>query len=148
MKNEKGSTLVTAIVITMVLMILLGACFSIASSYHTRSIKNHQEKQAYITAKSIVDTIELQINAHNNEFIPDAKGKTIDFPDIELTNDTCEVKKATITRPENNIIVIVATAKNFGRTQDIQLTLQKNNSGTWEKLQYSHKGDVVYETQQ
>lgn len=106
MKNEKGSTLVTAIVITMVLMILLGSCFSIASSYHTRSIKNHQEKQAYITAKSIVDTIELQINAHNNEFIPDAKGKTIDFPDIELTNDTCEVKKQQL-RDQKTILLLL-----------------------------------------
>ncbi|WP_028042154.1 hypothetical protein [Candidatus Stoquefichus massiliensis] len=147
MNNEKGSSIVMAVVVGMVLTVLLGACFAIASSYHNRSIRNNQERQAYLTAKSIVDTISLQITAGNSEFIPVETKPTIAFNDIQLTDDTCEERKATITLNETDkVIVIVATATNYGRTQEIQLTMnQDSTTGQWQNLQYSHKGETVYE---
>lgn len=153
MKNEKGSTIVTALVITMILMILLGTCFAIASSYHNRSIANHQERQAYLTARSIVETISKEIKAGPNEdgfnaFIPKTVSQSIEFPNIQLTGDTCEERKATITLEKEDIIVIVATATNYGRTQEIQLTMQKDAlTKQWKELQYSNKGETVYETE-
>lgn len=144
MKNQKGSTIVTAMVIAMVLTILLGACFAIASSYHNRSIKNHQERQAYLTAMSIVDTISAKICANDNNYIP--TDQPIEFPDIQLTNDTCEKRSATITLKQTNIIVIVASATNYGKTQTIQLTMEKKDS-VWHNLQYSSEGEIVYENE-
>ncbi|MFR7592312.1 MAG: hypothetical protein ACLUVC_12760 [Longibaculum sp.] len=146
MNNKKGSTLVSAMVIGMVLTILIGGCFAIASSYHTRSIKNHQERQAYLTAKAIVDTIAEEIKQENPYFIPEQVGETKNIPDIQLTNDTCESKSAKITLPQQNVFVIVASATNFGRTQTIQLTIQKTGT-TWEKPIYSNEGETVYETE-
>lgn len=152
MKNEKGSSIVTAMVVAMILTILLGACFAIASSYHTRSLKNHQERQAYLTAKSIVDTISDQIKSNEinpNPFIPNETNPTITFNDIQLDGDTCEAKSATITLQESNIIVIVGKATNLGRTQEVQLTMNKNSStNQWQNLQYSQKGETVYEIEQ
>ncbi|WP_050635581.1 hypothetical protein [Candidatus Stoquefichus sp. SB1] len=147
MKSEKGSSIVMAVVVGMVLTILLGACFAIASSYHNRSIMNHQERQAYLTAKSIVDTISVQITAGNDNFIPKESEPTIEFNDIQLTGDTCEEKKATITlNNTDNVIVIVASATNYKQTQEIQLTMTKDSTtGQWQNLQYSHKGETVYE---
>ena len=100
-----------------------------------------------MTAKSIVDTISLQITAGNSEFIPVETKPTIAFNDIQLTDDTCEERKATITLNETDkVIVIVATATNYGRTQEIQLTMnQDSTTGQWQNLQYSHKGETVYE---
>ena len=133
-------------VIGMVLTILIGGCFAIASSYHTRSIKNHQERQAYLTAKAIADTIYGEISEGNDNFIPKTDNPQIQFDNIQLTNDTCESKSATITLQQENVIVIVARATNFGRTQTIQLTIQKTGT-TWENPIYSNEGETVYETE-
>lgn len=145
MKNERGSTIVTAVVVGMILTILVVACFAIASSYHMRSLKNHQERQAYLTARAIVDTISTQIQAGNAEFIPH-ENTPIHFPDIQLTNDTCDERKATITLERSDIIVIVGTATHFGKIQEIQLTMQKDSTtNQWQNSQYSHKGESAYE---
>ena len=148
MKNEKGSSIVTALVIAMIMTVLLGGCFAIASSYHTRSIKNHQERQAYLTAKSIVDTIAVKIQAGDEQFIPTSTTTPINFDNIQLTGDTCEKRSAIITLKEDKIIVIVGKATNFGREQTVQLTLYKNNNNLWSSPQYSNEGeDIIYETE-
>lgn len=148
MKNEKGSTIVTAIVIAMILTVLLGTILLIANSYHNRSLKNNQDRQAYLTAKSIVDTISKQIAVNNDDFIPAELNQPMEFPEIELSGDTCEQRKATITLEQENVIVIVGIATNFGQTQEIQLTMKKDSDkNEWQNLQYSNKGETVYETE-
>lgn len=147
MNNKKGSAIATAVVIAMVVMILLGTCFTIAASYHNRSLENHQQRQAYLTAKSIADTISNQISLEDKAFIPEIVNESITFTNIQLTNDSCTDRKAKIIREQENVIVIVASATNYGQEETIQLTMNKNN-GIWENIGYSKEGETIYEIEQ
>lgn len=147
MNNKRGSAIVTAVVIAMVVMVLLGTCFTIAASYHNRSLMNHQQRQAYLTAKSIADTISNQINGEVSDFIPTTVGETITFDNIQLSNDNCTNRKATITLKETNIIIIVASATSYNQTETIQLTMSKEN-GIWNNIGYSNEGETIYEIEQ
>lgn len=147
MNNKRGSAIATAVVIAMVVLILLGTCFTIAGSYHNRSLENHQDRQAFLTAKSIVDTVSHQITLKDDDFIPDYTNDTITFPNIQITNDPCSKRTATITRVKDNIIVIVASATSYGQEETIQLTMSYQD-GSWKNIGYSKEGETIYEIQQ
>ena len=56
-RNSKGSTILWAITIIMVLMITIAGGLTISYSYFQRSIQNNNKRQAYLTAKGIIENI-------------------------------------------------------------------------------------------
>ena len=50
-KNEKGSSLIFALVVISILITVVAACMAIAFSYYNRTIVANSDRQAYLTAK-------------------------------------------------------------------------------------------------
>ena len=61
-KNEKGSSLIFAVVVIMVLSIVIAAALAISYTYYNRSIANNSQRQAYLTAKSVLTNVVDNIN--------------------------------------------------------------------------------------
>ena len=59
--NNRGSTIIMAIEIVLVIFIILGTALAIATSYQKRAVVEHARKQAYLNGVSVVDTIAGQI---------------------------------------------------------------------------------------
>ena len=56
-RNQKGSALLWAITVIMVLMITVAAALGISYSYYNRSVQNNNRRQAYLTAKGVIQNI-------------------------------------------------------------------------------------------
>lgn len=56
-RNQKGSALLWAITVIMVLMITVAAALGISYSYYNRSVNNNSKRQAYLTAKGVIQNI-------------------------------------------------------------------------------------------
>lgn len=52
LKNNKGSTITTAIIVLMIVLVLTGGMYMIATVYYSDSEANHYNRQAYLFAKS------------------------------------------------------------------------------------------------
>ncbi len=52
LKNNKGSTITTAIIVWMIVLFLTGGMYMIAVVYYQDSEQNHNYRQAYLFAKS------------------------------------------------------------------------------------------------
>lgn len=55
--NEAGSGIVWALTVAGFLLILVGAVLTLSLSYHNRSLKNDDQRQAYLTARSGAEMI-------------------------------------------------------------------------------------------
>lgn len=155
--NDKGSSIITGIVIVMIIFIILGTSLAIATSYQQRAVNEHARKQAYLNAIAIVDAIAGELNDTDSEqFLPpdDGSSKIIEnvvLPTtmIDSQNGNKEVTSSTGTitgeiiydRIENNEIdktAIYIRINSTYATQEefIQLKLRKY-AGQWRKVSYS-----------
>ena len=106
-RDSKGSTLLWAITIIMVLMITIAGGLTISYSYFQRSIQNNNKRQAYLTAKSIIENIVEKIEEDDSEYvklIPQIEGNSVTLT-IQLPEEANlgKVTKAVITRKEIEI---------------------------------------------
>lgn len=60
--HTRGSAIVWAMAVTMILTIFVTAVLSIALAFVTRSIRQNAQKQAYFTARSAIDTLAGEIS--------------------------------------------------------------------------------------
>ncbi|MGN1392084.1 MAG: hypothetical protein ACI4WQ_08850 [Sharpea porci] len=67
-KNEEGSTIVAVVIVTMLVLILTGAMYMLAQSYYNRSVRNNDERQAYLYAKSEVKIIADNLKKETGSF--------------------------------------------------------------------------------
>lgn len=146
--DEKGSTIITGVVIVMIIFVILGTALGIAMNYQKRSINEHARKQAYLNAVSIVDTIAGQIaNGSNDSFIPQTTTAPITVTDIQLPDSRGGTVTATISldTEKENIIHINVTSTYNKQTEKIELRMQKYQN-KWYKLNYSQGDDSNEET--
>ena len=118
-KNEKGSSLIFAVVVIMVLSIVIAAALAISYTYYNRSIANNSKRQAYLTAKSVLNNVvdnivsEKNTNGTYSSLIPSDAGdisysisdfpaemgtvKSIEFAkSLEKDEKDLEIEKVTI----------------------------------------------------
>lgn len=140
--NERGSTIVTGIVIVLIIFIILGTALAIATSYQKRAINEHARKQAYLNDISVIETIAGQINNSEELFLPSNNYTDRKITDVQLPNGHAGEISAVIKYDNNdkNIIYIQVTSIYNHQTEEIQLTLMKQ-SGQWKKVTYSKIGD-------
>lgn len=153
-RDSKGSTLLWAITIIMVLMITIAGGLTISYSYSQRSIQNNNKRQAYLTAKSIIENIVEKIEEDDSEYvklIPQIEGNSVTLT-IQLPEEANlgKVTKAVITRKEIedkqirgwiSIYVVVDCAD---EEEAIQAEMQLGRTGNllkWQLLQYNHGDD-------
>lgn len=68
-KNEKGSSLIFALAVIMIITMVIAACMAISYSYYNRSIVANSERQAYLTAKSVLTNIVDNIVAKDVDYL-------------------------------------------------------------------------------
>lgn len=145
--NNKGSTLVSVIVLAMLIVIVVGTTLSIIVTNHRRSITEHSRKQAYLIALSVAETIASEFEwGDSKEFIP-AVGKDIVINQIDLPESMSGSASAVIKANEDDaeIVAIQVKATYNKVTEKLQLTIFKDKDN-WKKISYSQIGeDISYE---
>lgn len=140
--DNKGSTIITGVVIVMIIFVILGTALGIAMNYQKRSINEHARKQAYLNAVSIVDIIAGQIGNGNDQFLPSSTNSERKITKVQLLDNLTGDISAVIKYDANdsNVLYIQVTSTYSKQTEELQLTLLKQ-SGKWKKVTYSKIGD-------
>ena len=142
-KNEKGSSLIFALVVISILITVVAACMAIAFSYYNRTIVANSDRQAYLTAKSVITNIVDNVVNGEDEYlklIPSTEGSknyevSDDFIKLKMgTIDVLNIKK--IEESEDMDKVTITVSATYGdRNKTIKADLQslkgKNN---WKQL--------------
>jgi type II secretory pathway pseudopilin PulG len=138
--NNKGSTIITAIVVVMAVFIILSTVLMISKSYYNRSVNEHARKQAYLNGVSAADILAQKVTSDSSELI----GKSDIL--VTLPSGYGGAISADINYGKNNenIIYIKVTSTYNKQVEEVQLTLQKKN-GTWYKKVYSEIGETFDE---
>lgn len=144
--NNKGSTIITAIIVAMVVFIILGTALMIAQNYQQRSVNEHARKQAYLNGVSVADVIAVEIYKNNMNVLPNHGDTEKDISNIQLPKGyggkvTAKViydKKET--EINENVIFIQVTSIYNNQTEEVQLTLQKYKN-QWYKKAYTEIGE-------
>ena len=148
MKNKKGSTIVWAVMLIMVLMVIVGASLSFAYMSYNQSIKNRNKTQAELIANSAIKSLVSVIEDGNIEIPTTTEAKQIASMEL-LDSSNNEVKKnyGTISdiyvkRKDRNGQVALAylTANYAGEKYTIYgyLVYSKN---AWKCVQYDIDGN-------
>ena len=144
MKNKKGSTIVWAITLIMVLVVIVGASLSFAYISYNKAIQDKSKTQAELTAQSVAQALvnqmsqstssetfegQDQIIAENTrKLIPENDGdiKRIESSDIKISNKKLGiVNYVTITRNQNNQLTIVVKANYANQTSTVKAIMKK-----------------------
>lgn len=156
MKNKKGSTIVWAITLIMVLVVIVGASLSFAYISYNKAIQDKSKTQAELTAQSVAQALvnqmsqstssetfegQDQIIAENTrKLIPENDGdiKRIESSDIKISNKKLGiVNYVTITRNQNNQLTIVVKATYANQTSTVKAIMKKETDGNqWNIYRY------------
>lgn len=125
-KNTRGSTLVAAVAVIMIIMIVLGASLTIASSYYKRSINEITQRQVYLSAKSSAEIVANCIAENETKLIPE-EGETIKIDDINI-DDEINNYSGYIFRVDDSTIKIVIEARfDEDFSYQIQIVMKQDN---------------------
>ena len=156
MKNKKGSTIVWAITLIMVLVVIVGASLSFAYISYNKAIQYKSKTQAELTAQSVAQALVNQISqstssetfegqdqtiAENTRKLNPANDgdvKRIEGSDIKISNKKIgTVNYVTITRNQNNQLTIVVKATYSKQTSTVKAIMKKETDGNqWNIYRY------------
>ena len=149
-KNEKGSSLIYAVVVIMILSVVITAALAISYTYYNRSIANNSKRQAYLTAKSVITNIvdhiveEKSDTGEYTSLIPDEYG-SVSYGVSDYPKEMGEIKQINYTYgvdPEDTekvILTISVNAMYGGKTITLNADLMKykdNQSSYWQLSKY------------
>ncbi len=142
--NNKGSTIIDGLIISMILLVILGFSLGIATNYQKKSVNDHAKKQAYFNAIALLDSVAVEINNNNVSYIPTTS--VITLTDIVLPSSQAGELSGEISKDANqdNIIYIEVVSIYSSQKEELRLTMQKHND-TWYKKGYSRLGENAYE---
>lgn len=160
-KNEKGSSLIFAVVVIMVIAITIAAALAISFSYYNRSIAANTERQAYLTAKSVLTNIVENIVKEKNDtgkyssLIPKDTGSAqytvTDFPETELGKIEDITIAKSLEKDENQVDMESATISvsvlygNKSKVMNAELKKYKDNrNSNWQLIRY-YEGEAIVE---
>lgn len=106
-KNTKGSTLVAAIAVIMIIMIILGASLTIASSYYQRSINENTKKQVYISAKSYAVVISGYIHENEEKLIPTKADEKKIIRSIETDDEKMKISGYVLRIDDTTLKIVI-----------------------------------------
>ncbi|WP_187117554.1 hypothetical protein [Beduini massiliensis] len=140
-KNERGSALVWAIVVIMVITIIIAAGLMIVQKNYNTSIKNASRTQAELSARSAIDSVvyALETGDYDKTLIPE---KTDDSLTLEITlpENMGTVEEAYITLKTSaedqtvTYLVVGVSTKYNNQTASMSAYLY-DDGGNW-KLDY------------
>lgn len=156
MKNKKGSTIVWAITLIMVLVVIVGASLSFAYISYNKAIQYKSKTQAELTAQSVAQALVNQITQstssetfegndqviadNTKKLIPTNDGdvKRIESDEITLTNQKMgKVNYVTITKNQNNKLTIQVKATYANQISTVNAIMKKEFDGEqWNIYKY------------
>ena len=138
-QNASGSAIVWAMIVGGFLLLMVAATLTISYVYHQRSVRNTDDRQAYLTARSGVDlivneftagsanadTIYQALQTDGNASIPDVGFHEEQMGSCSLELALTEAEPAAGEGEEGKpaTIVVTATAAYKGRSRTIIATL-------------------------
>lgn len=154
-KNKKGSSLVFAVIVIMIIMVTIAAALGISYSNYNRSLSKNIERQVYLSAKSvltnIVDEIIISRNVDYLALIPDGdeleKTKTYELKSYPqelgtINPITISRTKKTIDEKPVDYLTISVTAVYGNKTKTINADLMKlETEQEWSFLKY-YEGEI------
>lgn len=125
-KNTRGSTLVAAVAVIMIIMIVLGASLTIASSYYKRSVNEITQRQVYLSAKSSAEIIASCISENEAKLIPEV-GKQIGIEDIDIDDEINEFKGYVLGIDDTTIKIVLEARFDEDFSYKIQVVMKQEN---------------------
>lgn len=150
-KHNQGSTMVSSLIVILLLLSVIGIVLSIASSYHQRSMNEYSQKQAYLNATYVAESIAGQMNEELEDvsFIPTSQNDVVEVTNVELPNQGSNAQvEAKISFDQNNtsILYIQVTSTYASITQQVQL-IMRSYQDKWYKWSYTDIGEKYNEGQ-
>lgn len=138
--GEEGYVLGWVIIMVMILMILVTSILFASSAYYRQSFREYNDRQAYLTARSIVQTAAADFTGGGSgelrdvildelsELMGDDSDARLPIPEIKFQLDstmgTCTLNGSFM--PDENCLMLTATAKKGGSTELMTVYLQHN----------------------
>lgn len=142
-----------AITVIMVLMITVAAALGISYSYYNRSVNNNSKRQAYLTAKGVIQNIVEKIELDNSDYIamiPEEENQStplnIDIPEASEIGKVTEAKISRVKVDKDKDIrvkiTISVTVDYAEQKETVNADMQLGRTGDlkkWQLLKY-YKG--------
>lgn len=153
-RNQKGSTLVWAITIIMVMMVLITAMLTISHQYYARSQQNFKIRQAQITAQSAGDSLSELIHSNRSgmmlTLVPEkfdgSADAVVQVKNIKL-GDKMGTAQATITRTKEDRLTIQIKAEYAEIKADLTVKMQLKDSDkggqAWIRVDYESGSEAI-----
>ena len=132
MRQDAGSGIVWALTVAGFLLIIVGAVLTISLVYHNRSLKNDDQRQAYLTARSGADMIVSEFTAGSStaleiyQHLQERTTWTVDDVGFDEEMGSCALT-VRLDKPENSgsrlTITVTADAVKGNARQVIVATL-------------------------
>lgn len=152
--NEKGSSIVMAIIVIMIFLIITGTCLTIASNYQKRSVMEHARKQAYLNAVAVADAIGGELNINEASILPpnSTQAKLIESVTLpisltdkdgkEHTSSSGNVTGKIYYEDETKKILNIEVISSYAGQKETLILKVKKNGDTWCKVEYIQNGQV------
>lgn len=138
--NQRGSAVIAAVVVALVVISLLGAGLTISLYYQNASLENHAKRQAYLNARSICDSLAIEMQGSDaSSYLPSSLTDSVPLTDITI-NGISGTATGKVTYDQNyidkNVINISITATYNKQSSTVVLKMKKQNN-QWYKNNYS-----------
>ena len=146
MKNKKGSTIVWAITLIMVLVVIVGASLSFAYMSYNQSIKNRNKTQVELIANSAIKSLTgaIENDENSSQLIPDT-GKQINVSKMECSVPYGTISNIKINRKKENLIIASLKANYHDEDYTIYAYLTQSNN-QWKCKRYDTSGNLNVST--
>lgn len=146
MKNKKGSTIVWAITLIMVLVVIVGASLSFAYMSYNQSIKNRNKTQVELIANSAIKSLAgaIENDENSSQLIPDT-GKQINVSKMECSVPYGTISNIKINRKKENLIIASLKANYHDEDYTIYTYLTQSNN-QWKCKRYDTSGNLNVST--
>ncbi len=148
MNNKKGSTIVWAVTLIMLLMVIVGASLSLAYVHYNQSIKNHNQTQAELIAnsaiKSLTSVIEegkitIPTNTNPKQI---ASMKLVNTYSNEDNHNFGSISNVYVKRKtENGKIALAYLTANYANEKYTIYAYLVYSKDTWKCIQYDTNGN-------
>lgn len=125
-KNTRGSTLVAAVAVIMIIMIVLGASLTIASSYYKRSVNEITQRQVYLSAKSSAEIVASCITDNEEKLIPEV-GKQIKINNINIDDEVNDYSGYILRIDDSTIKIVLEARFDEDVSYKIQIVMKQEN---------------------
>lgn len=152
-KKQKGSALLWAVILLLILDVVIAGALTISYAYYNRVFITNEKRQAYLTSKGIIEDIVEKIKAGNAEYLSlfadlevnESTSITVQMPNASvLGNAKASIEKLD-PKETRGLLTITVTTQYADETETVKADLQLGKvDGVehWQLLRY-YKGDPI-----